>query len=145
MPAHIASMAQSRHNIIMTLRTYLALMIIATLMTWLGFGIVILTVNPETTNWVGVTLFYTTLIIALTGTGSIIGFVIRFLFLKHELIARSVFVAFRQGFLVAILLASILFLFSRGFFSLLNISLLILALTALEFLLLNLESDQLRS
>ena len=145
MPAHIASMAQSRHNIHMTLRTYLALMIIATLMTWLGFGIVILTINPETTNWVGISLFYTTLIIALTGTASIIGFVVRFLFLKHELIARSVFVAFRQGFLVAILLASILFLFSRGFFSLLNISLLILALTALEFLLLNLESDQLRS
>jgi len=145
MPVHIASTAQSRHNIIMTLRTYLALMIIATLITWLGFGIVILTVNPETTNWVGIGLFYTTLVIALTGTGSIIGFVVRFLFLKHELIARSVFVAFRQGFLVAILLASILFLFSRGFFSLLNISLLILALTALEFLLLNLESDQLRS
>jgi len=129
----------------MTLRTYLAMMIIATLMTWLGFGIIILNINPETTNWLGIALFYITLLIALTGTASIIGFIIRFLFLKHELIARSVFVAFRQGFLMALLLSSILFLFSRGFFSILNISLLILGITALEFLLLSLESDRLRS
>jgi len=129
----------------MTLRTYLAMMIIATLMTWLGFGIIILNIDPETTNWLGIALFYITLLIALTGTASIIGFIIRFLFLKHELIARSVFVAFRQGFLMALLLSSILFLFSRGFFSILNISLLILGITALEFLLLSLESDRLRS
>jgi hypothetical protein len=125
----------------MTLRTYLALMITATLAAWLAFGIVVLTVNPETTNWIGIGLFYITLLIALTGTGSVIGFVVRFLFLKRELIVRSVLVAFRQGFLVAILVTIILFLASHHILNTLNIILLILGLSALEFLLLSFESD----
>jgi len=120
-------------------------MIISTLVAWLGFGILILMVDPQTTTLFGIVLFYIALLIALTGTGSIIGFIVRFLFLKHELIVRSVFVAFRQGFLGAILISSMLFMFSRGVFSLLNIALLILSLTAFEFLLLSLESDRLRS
>jgi len=82
---------------------------------------------------------------AVTGTGSIIGFIIRFLFLKHELIVRSVLVAFRQGFFAAILISALLFIFSRDIFSWLNLGLLIVCLTALEFLLLSLESDRLRS
>lgn len=129
----------------MTLRSYLALMIIATLVAWLGFGIVLLTVNPETTSWLGLTLMYLSLLVAVTGTGSIVGFIIRFLFLKHELIVRSVVVAFRQGFLSAILVCGVLFLFSRGLFSALSLGLLIVVLTALEFFLLSLESEQMRS
>ncbi len=129
----------------MTLRSYLALMIIATLVAWLGFGIVLLTVNPETTSWLGLILMYLSLLVAVTGSGSIIGFIIRFLFLKHELIVRSVVVAFRQGFLSAILVCGVLFLFSRGLFSALSLGLLIVVLTALEFFLLSLESEQIRS
>ncbi len=129
----------------MTLRSYLALMIIATLSAWLGFGIVLLTVNPETTSWLGLILMYLSLLVAVTGTGSIVGFVIRFLFLKRELIVRSVVVAFRQGFLSAILVCGVLFLFSRGLFSALSLGLLIVVLTALEFFLLSLESEQIRS
>ncbi len=129
----------------MTLRSYLALMTIATLAAWLGFGIVLLTINPETTNWLGLTLMYISLIVSVTGTASIIGFIIRFLFLKHELIVRSVVVAFRQGFLVAVLVCGVLFLFSRGLFSALSLALLIIALTALEFFLLSLESEHLNS
>lgn len=129
----------------MTLRSYLALMIIATLSAWLGFGIVLLTVNPETTSWLGLILMYLSLLVAVTGTGSIVGFIIRFLFLKRELIVRSVVVAFRQGFLSAILVCGVLFLFSRGLFSALSLGLLIVVLTALEFFLLSLESEQIRS
>lgn len=126
----------------MTLRTYLALMTVATLIAWLGFGIVLLTIDPGTTNWLGISLFYITLLICLMGTAAIIGFVIRFLFLKHELITRSVVVAFRQGFLVAILVTIILFFLSHRLFNILNVILVILGLTALEFLLLSLESDR---
>ena len=88
---------------------------------------------------------YISLIVAVTGTGSILGFIIRFLFLKHELIARSVLVAFRQGFLMAILVAGILFLFSHKLFSALNIGLLIVALTALEFFLLSMETTTIKT
>lgn len=129
----------------MTLRTYLALMIIASLVAWLGFGIVLLSVDPQTTSWIGVGLMYVSLIVAVTGTGSILGFIIRFLFLKHELIARSVLVAFRQGFLMAVLVAGILFLFSHSLFNALNVGLLIVALTALEFFLLSIETTTIKT
>lgn len=129
----------------MTLRTYLALMIMATLIAWLGFGIIVLTIDPQTTNWIGISLFYLTLLISLSGTGAITGFVVRFLFLKHELIARSVLVAFRQGFLAAIMLTVILFFLSHKQFNTLNVILLILGVSTLEFLLLSLESDRLKS
>lgn len=129
----------------MTLRTYLALMTIATLIAWLGFGIVVLTIDPTTTNWLGIALFYITLLICLMGTAAIIGFVVRFLFLRHELIARSVLVAFRQGFLAALLVTVALFFLAHKLFNTLNIALVILGLTALEFLLLSLESDRSKS
>lgn len=125
----------------MTLRMYLALMITATLAAWLAFGIVLLSVNPEATNWLGIALFYVTALIALTGTGACLGFVVRFLFLKRELIVRSVLVAFRQGFLMALFVTIILFLSSHDLLNVLNVVLLILGLSALEFLLLSFESD----
>lgn len=128
----------------MTLRAYLVLMTIATLAFWLAFGIVIITVDPETTSWFGLTLFYLMLLFALTGTGAIIGFIVRFLALKQELIVRSVLVALRQALLTAVLLTSVLFLFSQHFFSWLNLILLIIVLSALEFFLLSYESDKLK-
>ncbi|MCX6792539.1 MAG: hypothetical protein NTY12_00780 [Candidatus Falkowbacteria bacterium] len=129
----------------MTLRTYLALMIIATLIAWLGFGIVVLTVDPQTTSWIGIALFYITLLISLSGSAAIIGFIVRFLFLKHELVARSVIVAFRQGFLAAVMITIIMFFLSHKLFNTLNVILLILGVTTLEFLLLGLESERLKN
>jgi hypothetical protein len=129
----------------MTLRTYLALMIIATLIAWLGFGVVVLTINPSVSNWLGIGLFYITFLISLFGSGAVIGFIVRFLFLKHELIVRSVLVAFRQSFLVAVMITVIFFLIKHNLFNILNVSLLILGLTALEFLLLSLESEHLKN
>ena len=120
-------------------------MIIATLIAWLGFSIVVLSVDPQTTNWVGIGLFYITLLISLSGSGAIIGFIVRFLFLKHELIARSVLVAFRQAFLIAVMVTIIFFFLAHKIFNTLNVALLILGVSALEFLLLSLESDRLKN
>lgn len=143
--ASIASTVQWRYNKAMTLRAYLMLMTIATLAFWLAFGGVIISVDPATASPLGLSLFYLTLLFAITGTGAILGFCVRFLALKQELVARSVLVAFRQALLVSILLTAVLFLFSRQLFSWLNLGLLILALTALEFFLLSYESDHLKN
>ncbi len=129
----------------MTLRAYLILMIIATLAFWLAFGIIVVNVDPQATSWTGLTLFYVLLVCALTGTGSIIGFVVRFLALRRELVARSVLVAFRQALLAALLIAAVLFLFSQRLFSWLNIGLLLVALSALEFFLLSSEHERLKA
>ncbi len=141
----IASTVRWRYNKPMTLRAYLMLMTIATLAFWLAFGGVIISVDPLTADALGLSLFYLTLLFALTGTGAILGFTVRFLALKQELVARSVLVAFRQALLAAILITAVLFLFSRQLFSWLNLGLLILALTAFEFFLLSYESDHLKN
>jgi hypothetical protein len=108
-----------------------------TLICWLAFSFVLWTVNPEATNWLGFLLFYSSLFLSIVGTSAIIGFIIRFVGLKHELAFRSVRDAFRQSFLLAFLIVAILFLLSKNLFSWLNVFFLIVGLSVLEFFLIS--------
>lgn len=121
----------------MTLRVYLLLMTIATIIFWLALALIVLNTNPVTAEPSALGLFYLILTFAVTGTGAILGFLIRFLALKQELIAQSVIIAFRQALLGAVLVIGVLFLFSQQLFSWLNLSLLLLTLSALEFFMLS--------
>lgn len=121
----------------MSLRSYLALMFFTTLVCWLAFSYVIRTVNPEITNWVGFLLFYLSLFLSLSGTMAIVGFIVRFIGLRHEMIPQSVKAAFRQSFLFAFFITAILFLLSRNLFTWLNLILLIVFLSIFEFFLLS--------
>lgn len=121
----------------MPLRLYLLIMSVMTAFCWLVFGYVIWTVNPESTNAVGFWLFYLSLFLAISGTAAIVGFIIRFVFLRHELIINTVKVAFRQSFLFAGFIVAVLFLLSRGLLTILNLLLLIVGLSVLEFFLLS--------
>lgn len=121
----------------MTLRVYLLLMTIATIIFWLALALIVLNTNPVTAEPSALGLFYLILTFAVTGTGAILGFLIRFLALKQELIAQSVLIAFRQALLGAVLVIGVLFLFSQQLFSWLNLSLLLLTLSALEFFMLS--------
>ncbi|MCX6796045.1 MAG: hypothetical protein NTW06_00935 [Candidatus Falkowbacteria bacterium] len=121
----------------MTLKQYLITMIIVTLICWLIWFYIIWSVNPETTNWFGFSLFYFSLFLALSGTASIMGFFVRFVALKKELAYRLVKEAFRQSFLFAGLIIISLVLLSKGLFSWLNLLLLIIGLSALEYFLLS--------
>ncbi len=129
----------------MTLRSYLMVMTIATLIFWLALGLIIINIDPTTESWVGIGLFYIILMCAITGTGAIIGFIIRFFALKQGLIPQSVLIAFRQALLAAVLASSVLFLFSRDLFSWLNLLLLLLALSGLEFFLLSCQNSKTES
>jgi hypothetical protein len=111
-------------------------MIFATIVCWSAFAFVVFTVNPEITNWIGFLLFYLSLFLSSVGTSAIVGFVIRFVVLKQELIFRSVTEAFRQSFLFSFLIAASLFLLSKDLFSWINLILLIISLTVLEFFML---------
>ena len=117
----------------MTLRSYLIIMIIATLLCWTAFSFVLWTVNPEATNWVGFLLFYLSLFLALAGSAALIGFLIRFIGLKHELVFNSVKNAFRQSFFFAFLITAVLFLLSNNLFTWVNLGLLVAGLSVLEF------------
>ncbi|MFH1232835.1 MAG: hypothetical protein V1651_03165 [Patescibacteria group bacterium] len=121
----------------MSLRSYLIIMILATLLCWVAFGVIVQTVNPEVTNSVGFLLFYLSLFLAIVGTSAIVGFVIRFIGLRHELILNSVISAFRQSFLFAFFIIATLFLLASNLFSWLNVGLLIISLSVAEFFLLS--------
>jgi hypothetical protein len=125
----------------MPLRLYLLIMSVMTAFCWLVFGYVIWTVDPETTNNVGFWLFYLSLFLSVSGTAAIIGFLIRFVFLRHELIINKVKVAFRQSFLFAGFIVAVLFLLSRGLLTILNLLILIVGLSVLEFFLLSYGRD----
>ena len=126
----------------MSLRSYLSVMTITTLICWVAFGFIVNMVDPEKTNQVGFFLFYLSLFVATVGTTAILGFLARFVVLKKELVMRLVLDAFRQSFLLALFIDVVLLLLAKNLFSWLNCLLLILGLSMLEFLLLGYGQDQ---
>ncbi|MFH0840734.1 MAG: hypothetical protein V1865_01990 [bacterium] len=125
----------------MTLRSYLVLMILATFVCFFSFTISVMMIDPNTTNWVGFSLFYLSLFFSLMGFMSILGFLLRFVFLRKELESHLVIISFRQAFLVSFLVVAVLFLLSINLFSWLNLLLLIIVFSALEFFLLSYETN----
>jgi len=125
----------------MTLRSYLITMLVATAICWIGWAVILVKVDPETTNLPGFALFYASFFLAATGSAAIIGFLIRFIALKQELLFRSVKDAFRQSFLFAFLLAASLFLLSKNLFSWLNLFFLIAGLSLLEYFMISYKKN----
>ncbi|MDD5528232.1 MAG: hypothetical protein PHO56_04685 [Patescibacteria group bacterium] len=121
----------------MTLKNYLILMIAMTLVCWGVFAGVVISINPNTTNWPGFAMFYASLFLSLLGTSTIIGFLFRFWLLKQQLAFRAVGEAFRQSFLFVILILAALFLLSHHLFTWLNIVFLIVGIALLELCLIS--------
>jgi hypothetical protein len=121
----------------MTLKNYLILMIITTLVCWGVFAGVVITIDPTTTNLPGFIMFYASLFLSLLGTSAIIGFIFRFWLLKQQLAFRAVSEAFRQSFLFVILILASLFLLSQHLFTWINITFLIVAVALLELFLIS--------
>ena len=101
----------------MSLKKYLLVMIAITLFAWLLNGLVILNVNPFTTNWLGFTLFYATIFLALLATAAVVGFAVRFLRHRDQPAFQLVRESFRQSFFFAFLVAAAFFLLSKRMLS----------------------------
>ena len=129
------SLAMAERN--MSLRLYLLTMSVMTAFCWLVFGYIVWTVDPEATNGAGWFLFYSSLFLALSGSAGLAGFVVRFVFLRHELAANKVKIAFRQSFLFSGFIVISLWLLARGLLTILNLFMLIIGLSVLEFFLLS--------
>jgi hypothetical protein len=125
----------------MTLRSYLTIMIIMTMVCWSCWLYIMWTVNPEITNRLGFVLFYLSLFMSLAGSAALIGFLIRFVGLKQTLAFRSAKEAFRQSFLFSALVIASLILLSHGLFTWLNVALLVVGLSVLEFFLISYERN----
>lgn len=126
----------------MTLGRYLAIMSLLTAFCWGMFFFVINLVDPMATNWLGFSLFYLSLFIALVGTAAITGFFIRFVILRKELAFNVVKVSFRQSFLFSLFVVIVLVLKSHHLFNWLNLSLLIMIFTILELFLISYQKTR---
>ena len=98
----------------MTLRQYLVLMSIGTTICWGVWFIIIGNIDPQEGGVLGFVFFYTSLFLALSGTFSVIGFLIRKKMPKNDVVVfHHVRHTFRQGLLITslVLLALLLLQF----------------------------------
>lgn len=121
----------------MSFKQYIIVMIVATLICWAAFLMVVFNVDPDVTGIAGLILLYVTLLLSLTGTISLIGLLIRRLFNKKQLLVRQVAISFRQAISFAILIVALLFLQSQRLLTWWNLIILLAALTILEFFLIS--------
>ena len=86
----------------MTLRQYLILMSVGAAICWLAWFFVLGRVDPQQAGFFGFLFFYSSLFLALAGTFSVIGFLIKKIILKNDqAVFHHVKSTFRQGMLAA--------------------------------------------
>lgn len=117
----------------MSVRGYTLLLAITTLLSWIAFGAVVMTINPQEAGAIGIGLFYISLSLGLIGTFSLAGFLIRTVFLKKEDVFNRISIAFRQAIFFTLLINGFLFLQSMRLLTWYNTAFLIIALAIAEF------------
>lgn len=117
----------------MSLVKYLITMLAGTLISFVVWVYVLFNIDPTNTSILGFVFFYISLGLTLVGLFSLIGFGVRKAFMKQELDFRHVYVSFRQAVFISLILIVVLLLESNDLFTWLNVILLVIALTALDF------------
>lgn len=117
----------------MDLKKFLLSMSIATLLCWFGFFMVLVFISPQEIGSLTFLLFYLILALAVTGTLTIIGFLLRKLFNRSELAFEHVKVSFRQAIWLSLILIISLYLQSKQLLAWWNAILLVLGLGLIEF------------
>ncbi|NQV89945.1 hypothetical protein HQ487_00885 [Candidatus Uhrbacteria bacterium] len=100
----------------MSFRSYLIFMTLGTLTAWMTWAVVLHGVDPTRAGALGLLLFYITLTMALFGSISLLGMLIRLWVSRGEIASRIAVRSFRQGVLLTTLFVSSLLLFSQGWF-----------------------------
>lgn len=125
----------------MSLRQYLILVSIGTLIGFATLIVVLFAVNPNEAGLLGFLLFYLSLSVTLIGAVSLVGFGIRMILYRHEnIILREVTAAFRQACFFSIIVIASLILARENLLTWWNALILILILTVLEFFLVSMSA-----
>ncbi len=89
----------------LSVRSHIIFMLIATVVAWICWLAVIMSVNPHDAGWWGFGLFYLTLFLSLFGSFAILGFTLRSIVSFRRSTSRyRVSTSLRQGFLWALAL-----------------------------------------
>ena len=117
----------------MTLRTFLFILFLATVLAWLAWGLVLFNFAPPPGDLLALLFFYASLTLALAGTFTLLGFTLRRWQKPVVLPYRQVLIAWRQALWFTLLLLGLLILQSQQLLTWWNALLLLVALTVLEF------------
>ncbi len=126
----------------MNLKKFLLSMSFASLLCWFGFLMIIISISPREIGTLTFLLFYLILALAVTGTLTVVGFLIRKVVNKHELAFEHVIVSFRQAIWLSLILVISLYLQSKQLLTWWNEVLLILGLALIEFFYLGYNSQK---
>lgn len=90
-------------------------MTLGTLLAWIAWAFVVVDLSPLDGNLISLISFYLSLLMAITGSFSVIGFALKKLILKNDdIVFRHVKRTFRQGILTGLAVILVLFLLSQG-------------------------------
>ena len=121
----------------MSIKVYNLVMLLATLLAWLGFFIIIRSFDPTDGSWLVYTMFYSLLFLSILGTLSLLGFLTRNLLVRKKVRPRLMAAeSFRQGIIFSAVLIVALMLQAGRVLTWWNIALLIILATVIEFVIL---------
>lgn len=126
----------------MSLRKYLLIMGIGSLISWGAWLLIIFYLDPYSSGFMGLASFYLILFLALLGTFSLVGFFVRFIFLRKAVLFRQIGRSLRQAVLFSLLITFSLLLEANRLFTWWNAIFLILGLALLEFFFLARQEDK---
>lgn len=116
----------------MTFRDYLILMSIGTTLACIGFIVVLFTIDPTQTSFVGFLIFYLTLALSSIGLFAILGSLLRHWRKRDSVLTRIAIKSLRQSVLLSLLLIGCILLLSHNIFRWWIILLLVLFLGVIE-------------
>jgi hypothetical protein len=120
-------------------------MTVSTLVFWGSWALVLQNVDPNAAGFVGLFIFYVSLLFALVGTFMLFGVGVRSLRHRAWPVFRHLGISLRQGILFAVLLVGALYLQGNGLFTWWNMVFFILGLALLEFFFLVRAQSKVRS
>ena len=124
----------------MSLRTYIILMLIATIACFFGFVAIISFFDPSKGGILAILLFYLSLFLFLVGLFSLLGLFTRILFIRDQIVFKKVTISFRQAIWFSLLISICLYLKSLNLLNWRNALLLIFALLILELFFMSYKS-----
>lgn len=116
----------------MSLKRYLFLMALSTLLCWLAWITVLFYIDPETAGTTGLICFYFSLFFSFLGTFSLLSLGLRLVLQKEKMPFQLVGISLRQALWLAILVTLSLALMGEDLFTWWAAILLVLALLILE-------------
>lgn len=117
----------------MTLSSYLIGISISTALCWVAWILTLVNVDPVLTGTWGIVSFFVSLLFALIGTITIVGFYLRLWLSSNEYYYENITISFRQAALISFCVVGILGLQALRILSIFNGVLFVLSILMLEF------------